>query len=304
VQVGLSTTPKSLPCQYFYDEEGSELFEAICDLPEYYLTRAETAILTEHGAEIAALSDEPVTLVELGSGSSVKTRILIDHLVRRQHNLRYVPVDISPTALKKSSEQLLADFPGLEILALASEYKSGLELVHDMQGPARLILWLGSNIGNFERPAATEFLVAVRAAMAPADRLLVGVDLRKDATILQPAYDDAQGITARFNLNILAHVNRQLGGHFRLDRFSHRATYDVEEGRVAMYLVSDLEQTVAIDRLHMHVRFATGESVHTEYSYKYSREEIENTAAAADLNLERHFLDAAQRFSLNLLAPI
>ena len=304
MRAGLTATPKSIPCRYFYDEEGSELFAAICDLPEYYLTRAETAILSEHGAEIAGMGAGPKTLVELGSGSSVKTRILIDHLVRRQHRLRYVSVDISPTALTKSSERLLADFPSLEILALACEYQAGLDHVRGMQGEARLILWLGSNIGNFERIAAADFLDTIRASMRPTDRLLVGVDLRKDAAVLQPAYDDAQGITARFNRNILAHINRRLGGHFRLDRFSHRATYEEEEGRIAMYLVSESDQTVAVDHLNLNVRFEAGENVHTEYSYKYSRQEIETTATAAGLNLERHFMDGEQRFSLNLLEPI
>ena len=272
-------------------------------MPEYYLTRAETAILTEHGRDLVALGPEPRTLVELGSGSSAKTRILIDHLVRRQGGLRYVPVDISPTALEKSSERLLADFPSLEIVALASEYRTGLDYVHEMNDQPRLILWLGSNIGNFERAGAADFLHAIRAAMEAEDRLLVGVDLRKDSVVLQRAYDDEQGVTARFNLNILAHINRQLGGHFQLERFSHRAVYEEREGRIAMYLVSEVEQSVSIDHLQLEVSFAAGEAVHTEYSYKYSRQEIEQTTTTAGLGLVRHLLDAENRFSLNLFAP-
>ena len=242
-------------------------------------------------------------LVELGSGSSVKTRILIREFVRRQGRLRYVPVDISPTALGNSARQLLEDFPELEITGLAAEYQNGLDHLLKTEDHPRLVLWLGSNIGNFERPAAADFLRGIRTAMADRDQLLVGIDLRKDATILQRAYDDSQGVTARFNLNILAHINRELGGRFELDRFSHRATYDEEAGRIAMFLVSEVEQVVAIDALGMEVQLAAGEAIHTEHAYKYSRQEIADTCAAAALRLERHLVDAAGRFSLNLLGP-
>ena len=302
VESGLQKDHKTLPCRYFYDDEGSDLFEAICALPEYYLTRTERAILEQQAGAIAAHLPEDIALVELGSGSAVKTRVLIAELLRRQATLRYIPVDISRTALEESATALLQDFPALEILAIAAEYQTGLDyLKEQLEGP-KLILWLGSNVGNFERTEAATFLSKVRQALSPRDRLLVGIDLRKDRAVLESAYDDAQGITARFNRNILNHINRELGGHFDLDRFRHRAVYDEEIGRIEMHLVSACTQSVAIDQLNLEVEFAAGESIHTENSYKYSNAEIQALAAAANLRLEQQFCDSAERFSVNLFA--
>src|SRR5262249_50766158 len=210
VEDGLDGEPLSLPCRFFYDAEGSRLFEAICELPEYYLTRAEHEILARRAGEIAARCPTPLFLAELGSGSATKTRVLIEAFLRQQGRLRYVPVDISKSMLEESAQALLADYHGPEIPAIASEYRDGLRhLGKDTRLP-KLIAWLGSNIGNFTRSEAQHFVGGIRDAMSADDRLLLGVDLRKDAGVLWRAYDDAQGVTARFNKNLLARINREL----------------------------------------------------------------------------------------------
>jgi dimethylhistidine N-methyltransferase len=303
VAAGLDAETRSLPCRFLYDETGSKLFEEICDLPEYYLTRAERSILAARGDEIAALLPTPTALAELGSGSSVKTRFLIEAFVRRQGALHYVPVDISPSILEDSARKLLAAYEDLEIHAIAGEYRDGLAHVRDVLEQPKLIAWLGSNVGNFSRTAAARFLLDVRNAMSERDRLLIGVDLRKERTVLERAYDDDAGVTARFNLNLLGRVNRELGGNFDLDGFDHRARYREDSGRVEINLVSRRDQWVSIDALDLRLRFSAGESIHTEDSYKYSYAEIDALAGAANLRLERRWLDAHGNFSLNLLAP-
>jgi len=303
VAAGLSRSPKQLPCYYFYDREGSLLFEEICALPEYYLTRAEAEILRRRAGEVGARLAAGTTLVELGSGSAAKTRILIEALLSRQGTLRYVPVDISRTMLEETSLTLLEHYPALQITAIAGEYADGLRQLQAMSGNPKLVLWLGSNVGNFERPDAAAFLRSARDTMTLQDRLLVGVDLRKDRSVLEPAYDDSRGITARFNLNILARVNRELGGNFDLTAFRHRAVYNEEIGRIEMYLVSTRPQRVAIDRLGLEVPFAAGESIHTENSYKYSIAEIDALAESAGLETEARWFDAGYRFSVNLFVP-
>ncbi len=301
VRHGLSQTPKTLPCHFLYDQEGSRLFEEICELPEYYLTRAERAILDARADEIVGGLPEGVILAELGSGNSAKTRLLIEALLRRRDALCYIPVDISREILEASSRALLARYPALEVRAIAAEYGEGLLAVHDEPGP-KLILWLGSNVGNFERPAAQQFLAGVRAAMDPDDRLLVGIDLRKDAATLEAAYDDARGVTARFSLNLLQRVNDELGGKFDLESFEHRAVYEVDAGRVKIELVSRREQRVAIAYLDLEVPFAAGEGIHTESSYKYSVDEIDALAAGAGLRPRARWFDPERLFSLNLFS--
>jgi dimethylhistidine N-methyltransferase len=303
VEAGLTASPKRLPCRFFYDHEGSLLFEAICELPEYYLTRTERTILLAHASEIASRFSQDPTLVELGSGSAAKTRLLIEAFLNRYGAVRYVPVDISHTMLKESSLALLEAYPNLEIVAVAGEYHDGLRQLNAMAAGPKLILWLGSNIGNFERAEAAQFLRRVRDTLSPVDRLLVGIDLRKDRAVLERAYDDSQGVTAQFNLNILARINRELGGHFDLEAFRHRAVYDEEIGRIEMYLVSTRAQRVFIDRLGLEVQFASGEAIHTENSYKYSFAEIDALASAAGLSAECQWLDVGRRFSVSLFAP-
>jgi len=303
VETGLTSKPKYLPCRFLYDEEGSQLFEEICELPEYYLTRAERSILRAHAQEIAARFDGPVTLAELGSGSASKTRILIEAFLARHGALRYVPVDISHSMLEESSRALLQEYGSLEILAIAGEYREGLRRLARETNRPKLILWLGSNVGNLYRQEASEFLQSLRRLMAPHDRLLVGIDLRKDRDVLERAYDDARGVTAKFTLNLLARINRELGGRFDLKAFRHRAVYNGEEGRVEIYLVSKKAQAVAIEGLDLVVPFKKDEAIDTEYSFKYSLVEIENLAFDAGLSVERQWLDDKRRFSVSLLAP-
>ena len=304
VSEGLTAVPKSLPCRFLYDAEGSALFEAICALPEYYPTRTERAILERHADDVAARFQVPITLAELGSGSSTKTRLLIEALLRSQGTLRYVPVDISSSILDESARELLESYGGLEIHAIAGEYRDGLHHVRRETRRPKLIAWLGSNIGNFSRGEAVAFVRAIREAMTEQDRLLLGVDLRKARSRLEAAYDDAQGVTADFNLNLLARINRDLGGHFDLRRFEHRATWEENPGRIVLELVSRVDQEVEIEDLGMAVKFAEGEALHTEDSYKYSIDEIDTLAAAADLRVAERWLDPNAWFSLNLLSPV
>ncbi|MDA0334454.1 MAG: L-histidine N(alpha)-methyltransferase [bacterium] len=302
-RIGLTAPRKWLPCLYFYDEVGSNLFEQICDLPEYYPTRTERAILEEHADDLVAHVGHAVDLVELGSGSASKTRLVVEALLRRHGQLRFIPVDISRSILEESSLALVEDYAGLEVFAVAGEYHDGLDFLKTEGGPPRLILWLGSNVGNFERADAVHFLQRLHGAMRPGDQLLAGIDLRKDPALLIAAYDDAAGVTAAFNRNILTRINRELKGAFALDQFRHEARWNVAEGRVEMHLVSLTEQSVRIEDLDLLVPFAAGESIHTENSYKYSLSEIQRLAAASGFVTNGQWLDAAQRFSVNLWQP-
>jgi dimethylhistidine N-methyltransferase len=300
---GLCASPKFLPCRFFYDAEGSRLFEEICNLPEYYLTRAERAILVERAGDIVARTPPGAALVELGSGSAAKTRLLIEALLARDGEARFVPVDISEAMLRESSEVLHADYPSLEILAVCAEYEEGLRRVREAVRGPKLVVWLGSNVGNFERAAAAEFLGRLRGSMKPEDRLLLGVDLRKDREVLEAAYDDARGVTARFNKNLLARINRELRGRFDLESFRHCARYLEEEGRIEMHLVSERAQKVEIAAAGIVVPFERGEAIHTEDSYKYSLEEIDALARRAGFGVEERWLDPEGLFSLTLLLP-
>lgn len=303
VRAGLTARPKQLPCRFFYDAQGSALFEEICSVPEYYLPRAERQILESHAQEIVELFDGRFTLVELGCGNAVKTRLLIQAAWAKRDRLLYIPVDISPAMLEKTCLALLGDFPGLEILAVAGDYEAGLACLKiACEGP-KLILWLGSNIGNFDRAEAEAFLARVRQSMTPADRFLVGIDLRKAPSILEAAYDDAAGVTARFNLNILGRINRELDGHFDLGAFQHRAVYNDEIGRIEMYLVSRSRQPVGIAKLGLEISFDAGETIHTENSYKYSPDEIAALAAASGFTVGPQWFDAQHLFCTTIFKP-
>jgi dimethylhistidine N-methyltransferase len=269
VQAGLAATPKHIPCRFLYDEEGSKLFEEICSLREYYLTRAEREILEARRDEIADLFPEPILLAELGSGSSNKTRLLIEAFLHRHGGLRYVPIDISRSMLEASALEILETYDSVEIRAIAGEYQEGLRHLRSQTGRTKLIAWLGSTLGNLDRADALRFLDDVGRTLAAPDRFLLGIDLRKDREVLQRAYDDEQGVTARFSLNLLGRVNRELGGCFDLDGFQHHAAYDEEEGRIVIHLESRRHQRVAIDALDLEVEFAEGEGIHIENSYKY-----------------------------------
>lgn len=300
VAEGLRSVPRRLGCQYLYDEEGSLLFEEICELPEYYLTRAEREILRRHRAAIVARTAPGTILVEFGSGNASKTKRLIEEMLARDGRVHYVPVDISATVLDESARALLADLPGLFVTAVAGEYGAGVELLEGMTKP-KLVLWLGSNIGNLDRREAKEFLSRVGEQLGPSDGLLVGIDLRKDRSVLERAYDDARGVTARFNKNLLLRMNRELGADFDPQKFDHRVRYHEQEGRVEMSLVSRCRQQVCIRSIGLEVTLEKDEAIHTEDSYKYSLAEIDELVGAAGLVLRDRWLDSGQRFSVNWL---
>lgn len=297
---GLLAATKRLSSVYFYDERGSQLFEDICELDEYYLTRKETEILLRSGAEIIDQLPMNTHLVELGSGSSTKTRILLEAALARFENTQYSPIDVSEEILTTSAVGLKKRYPHLQIKAITGRYEFGLERILKNRHNPVCIMWLGSSIGNLTRQAAGDFLNDIRDQLQEDDSLLLGIDLRKSAEILEPAYDDAQGFTAEFNLNLLKRINTELGGHFELDRFHHKAVYNDQEGRVEMYLVSDVAQEVQIDGLETAVCFSQNEHILTEYSYKYSQSEIRNLAEVSGFFLEEQWLDKAAWFSLNL----
>jgi L-histidine Nalpha-methyltransferase len=306
VLAGLSATQKTLPCRYIYDERGSRLFEEICALPEYYLTRAEAEILREHSPEIVASIGAELELVELGSGSAEKTRHLIAAALGQQARLCYRPMDISRAALLSSARRLLDDFPALEIEALVAEYVSGLhELSRTTQecDPPRLLLWLGSSIGNFPRAAAVEFMRHLRGELRDCDAMLLGADLRKHKSVLDAAYDDAAGVTARFNKNLLVRINRELGGDFDLDSFRYVADYEVDSGRVKMSLVAERDCQVRIAALGRAFDFVRGEAIESEDSYKYSQLELDELALASGFVRQAEWLDSEGRFSSSLLRP-
>ena len=285
-----------------YDEVGSALFEQICEVPEYYVTRAERSILQEHSEAIIEMLPDNAALVELGSGSAEKTQLLIEAFLSKQDEVVFLPIDISRSALDASARQLLVDHPSLSIVAVEGDYARGLEAISPRDHGPRLILWLGSSIGNLGRDEAAHFLSELRSDLSPEDRLLVGIDLRKDGATLEKAYDDSEGVTARFNLNLLDRINRELGGSFDTELFEHRATWQETPGRVKSDLVSLQAQTVRIDELDLVVDFDENEAIHTEYSYKYSTDEIDALAAAARLSRERTWLDAEGQYSVSLFA--
>ncbi len=299
VRAGLLDSPKRLDCRYFYDPDGSRLFEEICELPEYYLTRAEREILRERAGAVAARFPNGADVVEFGSGSAEKTGIVLAELAGRA-KVRYLPVDISRSALEESAALLLAAHPTLTVEAVAGDYEEGFRLLAGPPDRPRLVLWLGSNIGNLDRTAAAAFLRRIAGHLAPEDRLMVGIDLRKARAVLEAAYDDARGVTARFNRNVLVRLNAELDADFDPEAFEHRARYDEAEGRIQMFLVSMSRHYVRLGRLDREVWFDAGEAIHTEDSYKYSLDEISALARSAGLHVEEQWFDGQHRFSVNL----
>jgi L-histidine Nalpha-methyltransferase len=309
VRRGLTSRPKFLLPKYFYDELGSRLFEAICLLPEYYLTRAEDEIFASHAESIAAAAgagSARLSLLELGSGSATKTRRIIEALVGRQSRLLYVPVDISPAALEQSARVLLQSYPALSVTAYAGDYAAAIpRLRESLEEDARaLVLFLGSNIGNFDPGGARELLAALRRALRPGDRVLVGADLKKERATLEAAYDDALGVTAAFNLNILARINRELRADFDPRHFKHVARYDEPKGRVEMHLESERAQTVNLRALSLAVSFEAGERVHTENSYKSDLRDLLRLAEETGYASTNTWLDEQERFSSNLFVAV
>lgn len=300
VLAGLCATPKHLASKYFYDELGSALFEAITVLPEYYLTRAETEILRQWGWEMVRAIGNPVEFIELGSGSAVKTRILIEEALRVQRSLRYSPIDISGEALRASAQALVNSYPALTVSAYEGDYFSILGTPQLRRSGKVLAMFMGSNIGNYEPAAGIELLSAVARTLKPGDGLLLGADLKKDPRVLKLAYDDPTGVTAAFNKNVLARINRELGGTFDLHDFKHVAFYDAAHGCVASYLEAQRAHEVRVGTLGLKVRFARGERIHTESSYKYSSDDLKALGESAGLGLSRTWTDAQERFSVNL----
>ena len=297
VLAGLTRSPKRLPPKWFYDDRGSELFEQITRLPEYYPTRAEGAILRTRAGEIAAAS-RAHTLVELGSGSAEKTVLLLDALRDAGTLRRYVPVDVSEAALLAAARRLRAAYPGLTVLAVVSDFEEHLGLP-PAEGP-RLVAFLGSTIGNVEPAARGEFLASLRAGLDSGDSLLLGTDLVKDPATLVAAYDDSAGVTAEFNKNVLAVINRELDATFDLDAFEHVAVWDSVSEWIEMRLRSLTGQTVKLGALGMDVTFAGGEEMRTEVSAKFRREGVERELADAGLDLTRWWTDGDVALSLSV----
>jgi dimethylhistidine N-methyltransferase len=288
VVAGLSAPQKSLPPKYFYDAAGSRLFARICRLPEYYVTRAELALTRRHLGAIARFAGRGCQLIEFGSGESVKTRLLI----RALRPVSYVPIDISPAALQDAARRLAREFPRLEIIPVAGDFSRPLRLPH-LKKKSSVVYFPGSTIGNLTPEEAHAFLSMSRGL---ATRMLIGVDLKKDPALLHAAYNDAAGVTAAFNLNLLARINRELGADFDLRRFRHYAFYNAALGRIEMHLVALQAHEV---RLGEHrFSFAAGETIHTENSYKYSREGFSALAARAGFRTTRTWTDARGRFAL------
>lgn len=298
VQEGLLCAPRSLPPKYFYDEAGSRLFDAVCKTQHYYLTRTESALLERHADEIIA-AVRPQACVELGAGTSVKTEILLSRLVAGSRPFTYVPIDVCEEVLIESAARLLHRYPRLQIEALAGEYLGALQALPRLDGPV-LFVFIGSSIGNFIEAEAMELLTAISETMNPGDAFLLGLDRVKDRQILEQAYDDAEGITARFNLNVLQVLNTRLGGDFRLENFSHRAVYQEAREQIEMYLVARHAQQVTLAGIDETLHIQAGEAILTEISRKYTRDSIHRLLDGSALAEHMHFAPADDYFSLVL----
>jgi dimethylhistidine N-methyltransferase len=296
VLAGLSQPQKSLPSYLFYDARGSELFEQITRLPEYYPTRTEAAILETAAAEIAAATPPGSVLVEFGSGSSRKTEILLDALAGLS---AYVPIDVSLSALDAAAMRLARRFPGLPVLPTAGDFMAPLILPQRLAKQPRLGFFPGSTIGNFPPAEARDLLAGMAETLGVRGRLVIGVDLRKDLSVLLPAYNDSAGVTAAFNVNMLARLNRETGANFNLDRFVHSAVFNAAEGRIEMHLVSTAPQRVTV--LGLPFDFSAGESIHTENSYKYFIPQFQALALGAGWTPKRVWTDRNHMFSLHEL---
>jgi L-histidine N-alpha-methyltransferase len=302
VRAGLCAYPKELSPKYFYDERGSVLFERITELPEYYPTRSEREILRERSAEILGAAGSPETLVELGSGSAAKTRHLLDAMRDGDCLRTYVPVDISEEITHQTAASLVDEYPGLAVHGLVCDFERDLERIPDGDG-CRMIAFLGGTIGNLYPLERQAFLERVAALLSPGDHLLLGTDLIKDAARLEAAYDDAAGVTAEFNKNVLEVLNRELSADFDLDAFEHVARFDAEAERMDIRLRSLADQEVRVGDLDLEVSFAAGEEMRTEISTKFTRERLEAVYAGAGMEMRGWFTDAAGDYALSLAAP-
>ena len=298
VLAGLIKYPKTLSSKYFYDAKGSKLFEQIMQLPEYYPTRCEAQILETHKQQLLELCRQDYYhLVDLGAGDAAKTSILIDYFYKNNLSFEYIPVDISPSAVQELTENLHQKYPSLPVRSVAIDYFSALQWIHNQVPGRKLVLFLGSNIGNFTTEECKQFLSTIWQLLDEDDRLLTGFDLKKNATVIRNAYNDASGVTAEFNRNLLQRINIELGGNFNLDTFEFYASYDPVSGFVKSYMISKKAQQVYIEAFKRSFDFEAWETIHMENSRKFGIREIEELALACRYEVETHLFDSQQYFT-------
>lgn len=301
VSYSLNRDSKFISPKYFYDKKGSELFEQICNLPEYYPTRTEIQILKKIQPELEGYLDESFRLVELGSGSSVKTRLILDVFDKIQDRIEYFPIDISEI-LTESSELLQKDYDDLHITGIVDTYEGGLEFIEKYDDKKNLIIFLGSSYGNFNPNDGKIFLKKINSVMKKDDLFLIGLDLVKNKKTLENAYDDSQGITAKFNLNVLSRINDELDADFDLDNFQHVAKYNEKDQRIEMYLKSLANQSIIISKANLSLKMTQGELIHTEHSHKYTLAQIEEVMNQTDFKIKEIWLDETENYSLSLVS--
>lgn len=295
--IGLTSQPKTLPSKYFYDRRGSQLFDAICELDEYYLTRTELAIMRAHAGDMAERIGPGCLLIELGSGSSGKTRLVLDEL---QSPAGYVPVDVSAEHLADAADAIAADYPHIEVTPICADFNTDFDLpMHDKSAVRKVVYFPGSTIGNFTPPESRALFRRMAVMVGRGGGLLIGMDLKKDPQIIEAAYNDARGVTAAFNLNLLAHVNCALGADFALDGFEHHAFYNAEQGRIEMHLRSRRDQIVRLGDTY--IRFGAGETIRTEYSHKFDVDDVARLASAGGFVAEQAWTDRDEQFSVQWL---
>jgi dimethylhistidine N-methyltransferase len=297
---GLTATPKRLSPKYFYDAAGSALFEEITQLPEYYLTSTELGIFQQYAQEMIAAAGRELTVLELGAGSAAKSIVLLRHLQAQQPCLRYIPIDLSESALDEAVIRVAAALPMVQVTPAVMDYTDGVDDAGRTEG-RKLVLYIGSSIGNFEPFQAGALLSKIRAGLHPGDSVLLGTDMRKAPSILIPAYDDSKGVTAAFNKNVLAHINRELDADFDLEAFAHRAIWNSAASRMEMHLESLSEQSVHLRAANLSVRFRKGETIHTENSYKFTMPMLRAIAQNAGLAIEHTWSDSRGWFTVHLL---
>ncbi len=301
ISSSLTNNSKFINPKFFYDKKGSELFEKICALPEYYPTRTEISILKNLQKELSSYLDDTFRLVELGSGASVKTRLILDVFTKLQSKTEYFPIDISEI-LTESSELLLRDYDGLHITGIIDSYEGGLEFLKTYDDKKNLIIFLGSSFGNFTPKDGYEFLQKINSTMKDDDLFLIGLDLVKDKEILESAYDDSQGVTAKFNLNVLSRINDELDADFELNNFAHHAIYNDKEQRIEMYLQSLVNQSVIVSKSNLSLNLMKNELIHTEHSHKYRLSQIEDILTKSGFDIKHMWLDDKRHFSLTLVS--
>jgi len=301
ISSSLNRDSKFIAPKFFYDKKGSDLFEKICTLPEYYPTRTEIDILKNLHAELPSFIDKSFRLVELGSGASVKTRLILDIFTQMQQTTEYFPIDISEI-LTESSELLLQDYDNLRITGIIDTYEGGLEFLKNYDEKKNLILFLGSSFGNFSPSDGKVFLEKINSTMKSGDLFLIGLDLVKDSQILESAYNDTQGVTAEFNLNVLSRINDELDADFNLNNFSHYSIYNKDNQRIEMYLKSLVKQSVIISKSNLSLNLEKNELIHTEHSHKYTLEQIRTLLESTGFKLNHVWLDDNTHFSLTLVS--